>query len=159
MAYATNDAEVKAMLTPPLQQAVKYTVDKIKELNLQEIDEIVYSYTPSEYGRTYTFRDAWDYELGGGSGISADFHWAPEHLGYHPSIVTGDDIRDGLADIIYQGQAGRILGEGFWTKKRDAFKALQNALGKNQLRKFFEAGMTSAGLNWKRRGGISMSKS
>lgn len=159
MAIATNDAELRAMLEAALQSAVEYTVEEIKKLNVEKIEEIVYGAgTPDEYSRTYTFEEAWDYSVGGGSGISGEFHWAPEYLSYHPSIVTGEDIRDGLADIIYQGMAGHVLGTGFWTAKRDAFNALQQALKKNELRCLFEAGMTKAGLNWQRHtAGIGLS--
>ena len=54
--------------------------------------------------------------------------------------------------------AGHVLGTGFWTAKRDAFNALQQALKKNELRRLFEAGMTKAGLNWQRHtAGIGLS--
>lgn len=160
MAGARNDAQLRAMLEPALQKAVDYVVEKVWENNIDAIEETVYGAgSPSMYSRTYSFEEAWDHESGGGGAISAHFFYAPEHLTYHPSIVDNQDIRDGLVDIIYEGLAGHILGEGFWTKKRNAFKTLEKKVGKAKIRQYFEEGMSAAGLTWKRRtGGITKGK-
>lgn len=158
---ARNDAELRALLEPALQKAVDYTADKILEENYDIIQEVVYNAgSPNVYGRTYTFGEAWEATSEGGGGISSEFKWAPEKLGYHPSVFTGEDVRQGLVDIIYEGMAGHVFGTGFWTTKRNAFKQLQKVLGKNKLRQYFEAGMTAAGLRWKRHtSGIGLDKS
>lgn len=157
---ARNDSQLRAMLEPALQKAVEYVTEKIWEDNQEIVERVVYSAgSPEMYSRTYTFKEAWEHKAGGGGAISAEFMYAPEKLSYHPSVLdSGIDIREGLADIIYEGLAGHIFGTGFWTSKRNAFEALQKELGKNKIRKYFEEGMSAAGLTWKRRtGGISLS--
>ena len=60
------------------------------------------------------------------------------------------DSREYLADIIYQGLAGDIYGNGAWTKKRDAFDALVKYIGKQRMKQWFETGMEKAGLSYVR---------
>lgn len=155
---ARNDIQLRALLEPALQKTVDYVVEKIWEDNQEIVERVVYNAgDPSVYSRTYSFEEAWEYKSGGGGAISAEFMYAPEKLTYHPSVVTGEDIRDGLADIIFEGLAGHIFGTGFWTNKRNAFETLQKELGKKKLRQYFEEGMTAAGLKWRRRmGGIGL---
>lgn len=149
---ARNDAELRAMIEPKLQQAVDYVVEKIWEENRSIVEKVVYGAgSPSVYERTHTLAEAWTYESGGGGGISASFKSDPSALAPHPSALTGEDVRDGLIEIVYEGMAGLLFGEGFWTKKRDAFSALEKSLGVRKFNKFFQAGMTAAGLPWKKR--------
>ena len=49
--------------------------------------------------------------------------------------------------------AGHIFGEGPWTSKRDAFQALEKAVGVNTIRQWMKEGMTAAGLPWVSHGG------
>lgn len=156
---AANDFQLRAMLEPALQKAVDYVTEKIWEENQEIVERVIYDAgSPSMYSRTYTFKEAWDHKSGGGGTISSEFMYAPENLSYHPSVITGEDIRDELADIIFNGLAGHIFGTGFWTNKRNSFEALQKEIGKSKIRKYFEDGMSAAGLTWRRRtGGISAS--
>ena len=64
------------------------------------------------------------------------------------------DSREYLADIIYQGLAGDIYGDGFWTEKRDAFERLLKIVGKRNFNKWMIEAMNEVGLNVQSHGGI-----
>ena len=85
-----------------------------------------------------------------------------ESKGQHSSIAYntwGDPMTTYLAEIIYQGLAGDFTGEykyasqnprfagEAWTKKRDAWKQLQDRLGRTLLKKWMKEGFNKAGLN------------
>lgn len=175
MPVASNDAQVKAMLMPAIRKAAEYTADKILELNKEKIQTWVYGrYTPKSYKRTEdegSFKEAWETKVKQSSTqVTATLDYAPDKMstghpytddgdplitddapygrGQHVSILDGSDIREYLAEIIYDGKAGEIFGEGKWTKSRNAYKQLDRTLGKGQLARFFEQGMRRAGLKF-----------
>lgn len=163
---ARNDGQLKKMLAIPLQEAVKYVMEDIWAENKTFIMETVYfAGTPEVYERTYdtnpeaSFENAWDFNVWNiaYNKIEGKFFYAPNNMsvgneinGQHASVVDGSDSRQYLAEIIYEGLAGRIFGDGFWTQERNAFEALEKWLGKENLKKSFEKGMDKAGLQYKR---------
>lgn len=156
-----NEAQVRRYLMPKIQQVVEYVLDKIYEMNRLEIDKIVYAaYNPSEYERTYEFRDdAWSYEKPQISGIhvKGEFKYDPSGMVYDaseaqhgsPTGVEPGDAREYLAEIIYGGAAGMLFGDGPWCKKRDAWDSLVKDLKKKDLRRWMKMGFESVGLNVK----------
>ena len=68
--------------------------------------------------------------------------------GQHASLVTGEDFREYLADVIYNGFKDKLFGGGWWSNGRNAFKVLQQWLTNSQFRQLFEEGMTKAGIPW-----------
>lgn len=168
-----NEVELQSIFIPKLKDAVDYVVQKIWNENRSLIEQLVYeaqgqgyynsasAYTvnPSidkEYKRTGEFKEAWDTNVKTmGKYVEGEFKYDPRKmtvnpaLGQHASVVTGDSSTAYLADIIYQGLAGYIFGKGYWTKKRNAWSALDKWLTNTQFRKIFEEGMTYAGIPWK----------
>ena len=64
------------------------------------------------------------------------------------------DSREYLADIIYQGLAGPIYGDGYWRRKRDAFNDLVKTVGKRNFNKWMVEAMEEVGLKVQSHGGI-----
>ena len=143
---------------PKIQNAVEYVLNQIYEMNRYEIDRVVYAaYNPSEYERTYQFRDdAWSYETPKISGIhvKGEFKYDPSGMEYDsglsqhgsPTGVSPGDAREYLAEIIYEGISGYLFGEGPWMKKRDAWSAVIKALRKKELRLWMQRGLENEGL-------------
>lgn len=154
---AKNDAELVGELLPALKQAAEYAAEEILKLNEQKIKTWVYNkYKPVVYQRTGGFERAWNthgasMKTQGATGeVKASMDYEPKNTDKHPSIVDGHDVSDILADIIYQGLAGHIFGDGAWTQARDAFAQLDKTLGKQySLAKYIENGMRKAGLKFK----------
>lgn len=153
-----NSNELQSIFLPKLKEVVDYVVQKIWNENRELIRVLVYeSYTPVKYERTGEFKEAWDTDVKTlGNYIEGEFKYNSNDLivnpslGQHASIIDGEPSVSYLADIIYQGMAGHIFGEGPWTKKRDAWSALDKWLTNTQFRKIFEEGMNKAGIPWKR---------
>lgn len=166
-----SKAELNQQMALALKKAVDYTVEQIQEENWHKVMEIVYdAYFPSDYDRTYEFADkAWDTESSSttkanGANAKGEFKYSPKNMisssPQHASFLNGEDSREYLAEIIYQGLAGDFTGEytyahenpafnnAAWTRKRDAWKALNDWLGKNNLKKIFSEGLTKAGLQY-----------
>lgn len=129
------------------------------------------------YERTGEFAKAWEYQVHSTGNLSntveGRFYYAPNVMHYNPSkgqhgTPTGStapgipnidlsksskkydpDARPYLAEIIYEGLAGHIFGEGYWTKKRNAWEVLEKRLGKTQLKKLFKEALDYAGLKVK----------
>lgn len=162
MAQCKSEAEVLAFLSPKLEVIMKSVAEGLDEWNKKEIDRNVYSKgSPEEYPRSMEFRDAWKNSTEGGSGeATAKLEYDPEQMsmqGYvtsfgdvnftHTSVVDGSDVRDGLADIIYNSGAGPVFGSGFWTSPRNAWAALINVINQGaKMRTWINRGAKNAGL-------------
>lgn len=177
MPTARNDNEVLVMLLPQLKKAAEFAADEILKLNAEKIQTWVYNkYNPISYKRTMnskgSFKEAWGTEVKqGGHSVEIEMDYdpkkmetghpyyddgeplitydAPDGRGRHVSVLDGVDSREYLAEIIYEGLAGDIFGEGKWTKPRNAFKQLDKTLGKGKLATYIEKGMRKAGLKFK----------
>lgn len=154
-----SESEVIAFLSPKLQTMLEPVVDGLKEWNEKEIERVVYRPAPSVYGRTGEFKQAWDGEIEGGSGeATATFEYHPEKMsvgsndyessdyGVHVSVIDGSDIRDSLADIIYESGAGPVFGEGYWTSPRNAWKELVRIASGAKMKTWISRGASKAGL-------------
>lgn len=151
---ATSESQLAAQLIGPLQQATQYVVDKILEENQEQVQNVVYdAYSPTIYERTYELLDSWKGEAtqNGNNHIQGKFEYDSSKISA-TSVIT-DQVVSGLAEIVYQGLAGHIFGEGPWTSKRNAFQALEKAVGANTIRQWMKEGMTAAGLPWVSHGG------
>lgn len=165
-AQARNDKEVLAMLRSPISKAINYVIDKIYDENIGAIHDIVYmAYSPEEYERTGDFYRAW----GMGEPTKAlnerttrgEFAYKPEKMtlgssdpdssNYAQHIgVYGEykdvDARPYLAELIYNGATGGYFGDGAFRKKRDAWKELNNRIGKRKMKQWMKEGLEAAGL-------------
>lgn len=147
----TSEDAVVRYLQPKLRIIVETILEKITKENEELINEIVYGAgTPDEYHRTGQFADlAWAHDITKETTyeIDGEFKYNPEGMyDTHPSVVSGEDIREYLAEIIYNGVAGHIFGTGFWTEKRDAWTALIKVVGSNKIRQWINEGAVKAGL-------------
>ena len=168
---------------PALKEAVDYVVQKIWNENRSLIEQLVYEasgagYTggasaysnnpdvDAYYKRTGEFKEAWETSAKTVGDIAeGSFNYAPETLTVnydewqHGSKVDREPMTTYLADIIYNGTAGDIFGEGYWTKKRDAWSVLEKWLSVAKFREIYEDGMSKAGLNFVKHGrAINVSK-
>lgn len=156
---ARNNNDLEKMLMPALEKAVNYVAQKIWEDNKEIVEEIVYdSYQPEEYERTGQFKEAWDTETKRlGNFAQSKFMYDSKELvvnydkWQHGSKYLREPMTTYLAEIIYQGLVGPMFGEGTWTKKRNAWKALNSKIGIKKIKQYFEEGMRQNGLNFKRR--------
>lgn len=175
-----NENELRALIIPALKQATDYVVQKIWNENRSLIEEIVYNaqgqgyygkasaYTQNpeldkSYNRTGQFKEAWETDVKTlGDYVEGEFKYDPRTLEVnysewqHGSDYLKEPMTTYLADIIYNGTAGHIFGEGYWTKKRDAWAALDKWLTNRRFRQIFEEGMTKAGIPWKKNKGAVM---
>lgn len=145
-------AEMKERLKPVLE----YVIEKIADYNKNAISFSVYSKGhPDVYERTFEFLDAWSTEEKFESDALYSTHFydsskiRTRDRGQHTSVIDGTDIADALADIIFEGKAGRIFGSGFWTKRRNAWGMLDKYVSKRRLKQWVEEGMRQAGLAYK----------
>lgn len=170
---AQNDKDLEQMLKPALRYAVQYVVDKIYHENQIAINEVVYGkYVGDYYENSFEFDRAWDTAVHDTQAVKhtveGDFFYAPSkmgvqaagatenHLGQHMSF-DGKDVREYLADIIYEGLAanpnsaihGGNKANAVWAKKRNAFELLVERIGKKNLRQWMREGMELYGLNVK----------
>lgn len=135
-----------SLYAPAIQSALKYTVEKIKEKNEQVVNQIVYAiYSPEMYTRTFELREAWKGEANAsGASGHATFEYDPSKISAH-SDLTGEAVPY-LAEIVYQGLAGKLYGEGAWTQARDAWQALLNVCSEEAIKEWFYQGCRQAGL-------------
>lgn len=159
----TNEADIMNHVVPKLQAAVDYMMKEIFNKNDSLVEQLVYAMGGGSYPRTGEFRDAWETISGGGQGdASGEFRFAPNEMSAdwalgdndaiysrHASIIDGDDVREKMADILYEGTMGCITRP----TGRNAYKVLDKWLTISQFKKIFEAGMSQAGIPWKRGSG------
>ncbi len=142
----TSIEALMAICAPAIQSALKYTVEKIKEKNEQVVNQIVYAvYSPQMYSRTFELREAWKGEANAsGANGHATFEYDPSKISAHSNLT--DEAVPYLAEIVYQGLAGKIYGEGVWTQARDAWQALLDACSEDTIKEWFYQGCRQAGL-------------
>lgn len=164
---ATNEAELIAMLTSPLQGAVDTVMAEIYAQNQLKILATVYANGNDGYDRTYEFLDAWKISGGGGGGIaSGTFEYDPGRLNaggtppfnypygaQHQSVLTGASSAESVADYVYLGHGGIWSGGG-----RNAFKKLESWLTEAKMVAIFGKGLRSNGLKVTQVGGASKSE-
>ena len=146
---ASNNKELESLLMPKLKEACEYVAKKLYETNQNVVEDVVYSaYTPSVYQRTRELIRAWDdTEEIIDNEVYMDFSYQADQT-TATSFVTGETVRN-LAEIVYEGLAGPIFGQGPWTQKRDAWHALLKKVGSRQMKSWFTEGLKKAGLSFK----------
>ncbi len=125
----SNDAQLYAVFTPIIQDAVRYTMEQATSTFKNYIEKYVYGAgDPEEYMRTYEFVNSWENEVNenffGAEGIlgqnTSYMSFTPEML-WHGSYTSGD-VRDNLAEILFEGLGGTtFFGSGWWNDKRNAY--------------------------------------
>lgn len=163
---ATNDAELRNMLSPSVQEAVDYMTGELLKENENKIERTVYdAYSPSWYSRTADFWVAWDVEQDNDIGNLAGgkFEFKPDriradaqengHSGQHASIVDGRPFTNYLADVIYNGYD--MPNNGVHIPKRDAFKKLDRWFSERQIGILFKRGLKAAGFKVTKQGGAT----
>lgn len=154
---AKNNKELEALIMPKLKNTIDYVIQKIWNDNREIIRQIIYeSYQPKEYERTGEFKEAWDTDTKQlGNFIQGKLEYVPKDLTVnyeewqHGSKYLQEPMTTYLAEIIYQGLSGDIFGQGPWTKKRDAWKILNEKIGVRKIKEYFEEGMRRNGLNFR----------
>lgn len=157
--YIDNDVE----LQKAMYNAAKQVVANVSEMLVQEvkkrIDMDVYRaargrrryYARGAKNPTYQFRDTWENKIEDSqydiTGVVYQ-EWQEMELDA-ANFVHGsycykptDDVREFLAEIINEGAAGPIFGNGFWRKKRpfwdNAMKILQDGTMDKWIKKEFK---------------------
>lgn len=154
---ARNESEASNIIMPRIRKAVEEVADKILDENYKDVRDLFYAqYQPKYYERSMDFLDAWDFDPieQHGNTISAEFGFSPSMMTsipeefQHGSPVSGD-IREYLADIIYDGVWGDLFGEGAWQRKSTAFDTLVNTLDKSKFDKWMKSAFNNNGLRVK----------
>lgn len=157
MPVLVNDEQVLRFLVASFKQVCNYTAQKIWNENRELIRQIVYdSYTPKAYERTGEFQEAWRTDTTAfANKVRGELAFDPEMLTVnyekfqHGSELNGP-MTTYLAEVIYQGKAGPLFGNGPWRRKRNVWRALNEKLGKRRLQHYFEEGMRTVGLKYHR---------
>ena len=164
MAFST-EAELKQAITGGITIAIEVTMDAIHEENKDQIQEVVYKYPNTWYGRTNNFLNAWSTEVGGTEGEmyydESKISTGSPDDGVHVSIAksrfgdAGASMAAVMPEVIYQWGMGCIQRP----TGRDAWEALDSVLTNTYMRSLFEDGLNASGLPWKRStGGITVTK-
>ena len=126
----TTSEEFESVVSKILGDVVSEVVDIIMQNNEELINEIVYNpFDPQDYTRTHDFLHAWDKET---KGLESEMSYSAKDMTLdkanfiHGSEWAGyqSDVRNALAEIIYDGLSGDLFGDGYWTNKRDAWTPL-----------------------------------
>lgn len=151
-----NSKQIKDYLVPIICDVVEDIMNKILDLNYELIQQIVYSaYFPNVYERTEEFAFAWDYSSPqiSGNHISSSFNYNPDTMSYVPELAQhgspfgANDVREYLAEIIYEGLSGPLFGDGPWREKRNAWEELLKVVGKQKMNQWIREGFRNRGIN------------
>ena len=115
----------KLQLTASLKETGEYVESKVKE----QIDQDVYSYTPSQYDRTGDLKSSVINRepINTGDTVSVSVEHDTSLIYYHISQVDGMDVSPYIPYYVNDG-AGPLFGEGFWTQKRDYINHARDSL-------------------------------
>lgn len=149
-----NDQQLQQLFAVPLRNVAEFIAQKMWNENRDLIRRVVYDTgnKPKYYQRTNEFKnDAWNirkpshYTHGHIAEYEFFYDWEKLQInrdeaqhGSPPYATTYSDVRPYLADIIYQGLAGDIFGDGYWRKPRNAWKQLLQSLGKKKVKEWIK---------------------
>lgn len=160
MVKTRNETQLQAVIAQALIPVINRVLERIVEDNRNLIQEYIYDNdTPSVYERTEEFKEAWGKQSAevAGDHVKGEFSYAPDKMSVDPGAFqhgsyyySPNDIREYLAEIIYQGGAGPLFGEGFWRNKRDVWDRLIKHLGKRQLLSYVSEALRAEGIAFKR---------
>ena len=155
-----NESQLQAAIAQALKPVINRVLEKIVEDNRDLIQEYIYDNdTPEMYERTEEFKEAWETQSAEVTGdhVRGQFSYAPDKMSVDPGAFqhgsyyyNPNDIREYLADIIYQGGAGPLFGEGFWRNKRNVWDRLIKHLGKRRLLSYVSEALQAEGIAFKR---------
>lgn len=152
----TNEEQLRSEIAKNLTAASLSTMEETKKVLQKNIVIDVYGgYSPSEYGRTFEFLEAWETEEGGASGVApAQMHYEPEFITtvsppQHASIIDGSSVVAVLADWIFHGHDGGLF-PGAWSAARDAWKSMDKEITNTKFRSMYESGLNKTKMPWKR---------
>lgn len=132
------DVYLKKLIKNSMEDVGKVVENKTRE----KIDEVVYqANTPSQYERTRELQNSlihtqpkqFDNEtVVEVKHDDAMFGWYEPNQ--HISVLSGDELPvEVLAEIVNDGKAGHIFGEGFWTKPRPYIEESLEEIKKDKL--------------------------
>lgn len=141
MTNIINDTQMNGVLNNIVRDVAKAVADKLLETNRQEIEDVVYSYRPQWYKRSnenQSFKEAWKTEVKTATNThTAELNYEPSTMAmYDPSADYSDsdfwrhgnkysgDVREALAEILYEGISGGLFGDGAFSDPRNAYDAL-----------------------------------
>ena len=160
MVKIRNETQLQVVIAQALVPVINRVLERIVEDNRGLIQEYIYDNdTPAVYERTEEFKEAWETQSAevAGDHVKGEFFYAPDKMSVDPGAFqhgsyyySPNDIREYLAEIIYQGGAGPMFGEGFWRNKRDVWNRLINHLGKRRLLSYVSDALRAEGIAFKR---------
>lgn len=160
MVKIRNESQLQAAIAQALVPVINRVLERIVEDNRDLIQKYIYDNdTPAVYERTEEFKEAWETQPAEVTGdhVKGEFSYAPDKMSVDPGAFqhgsyyySPNDIREYLAEIIYQGGAGPMFGEGFWRNKRDVWNMLIKHLGKRQILTYVSDALKAEGIAFKR---------
>jgi len=106
---------LQLQIAASLKETGEYVENKVKE----QIDQDVYSYTPSRYQRTGDLKESvvCREPINTGNKTSIVIEHDTHLINDHVSQADGMDVSPYIPYYVNEG-AGPLFGEGFWTQKR-----------------------------------------
>lgn len=146
-----NQSELDKAIALQVSIALGYAIDKLLDELKGNIDRIVYGAgSPNYYERTMEFEKSWETSkpVIKGKFAEAELFQNPMSMSLDRDNYThgsnypkANDVREGLADIIFNGESGLLFGEGFWTQARDAWTPTVECLDNGKFMAWFNEGM------------------
>lgn len=135
MTNIINDTQMNSVLNNIVRDVAKAVADKLLETNRQEIEDVVYNvYKPTYYGRTGQFEDAWKTDIKSTANtheatldykpLETGMLFDPDNFIHGSNYGSPNDVREALAEILYEGISGGLFGDGAFTDPRNAYDAL-----------------------------------
>lgn len=156
MQTARNEDELLKILMPKLRIVVDYVMSKIEHDGQLKIEDLVYeAYNPTWYERTYDFERSFVKEetVINHNEVVGEYGFEPDMMSSYPELFehgspygVPEDARNIMADIIFEGAAGSLFGDGPWRRKRNAWNRIVYMLGRKNLDVWMKQGFKRAGL-------------
>ena len=149
MANVTSWTQLAKELQKARDKALKGAGEKGKELTKKRVDVDVYAMSkgePAVYERTFQLREslvADDFKASGNTAEITIKHdtnqihsTAPNQ---HYSVVDGSSSVESIAEIVNNGESGKIFGEGYWTQKRSYMDNAREEMKDGKYREFISS--------------------
>ena len=111
--------------------ALDYAMEKLLEQLKINIEKIVYGAgSPNYYERTMEFLNSWETSkpIIKGNIVESELFQNtfamqsdPDNFTHGSYWYTNNDVREFMAEIIFEGLSGPMFGTGFWSVARDAW--------------------------------------
>lgn len=135
MTNITNDAQMSSILNNIVRDVAKAVADKLYQVNREEIEDVVYNvYKPTFYNRTGQFKEAWKTDVKSTTNtheatldykpLETGMQFNPEEWQHGSNYGSPNDVREALAEILYEGISGGLFGDGAFSDPRNAYDAL-----------------------------------